>query len=74
VETPAPLEAVDGIPITDLFLRDPELLKTFLQTYEKGGSGPLEAFFIPIAQPSFLPDLMKSVSPESDGEGRNWGE
>jgi hypothetical protein len=67
VETPAPFEAADGVPIADLFLRDPEMLKTFLQMYEKDRSGPLEGFFIPMAQPPFLPGLTKSVSP---GEGR----
>jgi hypothetical protein len=75
-ETPAPFKAADGVPIVDLFLRDPELLKTVLQMYEKDGSGPLGGFFIPMAQtklretfaqPSFLPGLMKNVSP---GEGR----
>jgi hypothetical protein len=51
VETPVPFEAAGGVPIADIFLRDPEMLKTFLQMYEKDGSGPLEGFFIPMAQP-----------------------
>jgi hypothetical protein len=51
VETRAPFEAADGVPIADLFLRGPELLETFPQLYEKDGSGQLEGFFIPMTQP-----------------------
>jgi hypothetical protein len=30
VKTQVPFEEEDGVPIADLFLRDPETLKTFL--------------------------------------------
>ena len=51
--------------------------------YEKDGSGPLEGFFVSMAQPrlretfaqpSFLPDLMKSVSPREWRRKKKLGE
>ena len=55
------------------------MLKSFLQMYEKDGSGPLGGFFIPAAQTklpsafspgsSFLPSLVNKVSPGT-GDGK----
>jgi choline dehydrogenase-like flavoprotein len=76
---PISFEAEDGVPTADSFLRDPEMLKSFLQMYEKDGSGPLGGFFIPAAQTklpsafspgsSFLPSLVNKVSPGT-GDGK----
>lgn len=73
------IEAAEGVQTADSFLRDPEMLKTFLQMYEKDGSGPLGGFFLPMAQTklpsafnhgpsgaSFLPDLMSKLSPSPE--------